>query len=109
MGIYLEHCFYRQSYITGDFSTKQARLVTVWLEDLLNEKMKLPKSLHQQNLWNELQQVFDNPRHLITRFWFLSVRRAADNIRFLLAQDKKKPMIFCWIKSAPSHRFTNGV
>ncbi len=87
-GIYLEHCFYRQSYLTGDFSPKQIQLVMSWLEDLLDEKIKLPKSLHQLNLWNELQQVFDNPIDAITRFWFLSARTAADKIAFLLEHDK---------------------
>lgn len=94
IGIYLEHCFYEDSYMAGKYNPQQTELVTDWLCDLFKTEIAQPKALQQHLLWQKIEPLYPNANDAITRFWFLSIRDTALKIQFLLKQNKENTQLF---------------
>ena len=88
IGIYLEHCFYQQSYLHGDYNIPQIELVLTWLNDVFKTTIAMPKTINHNLLWQKISPHYNNVNHAIVRFWFLSKQALPEIIGFLLTQNK---------------------
>jgi len=83
IGIYLEHCFYQNSYLCCDTNLPQLEAIILWLNHTFNTSILSPKILDHEVLWDQVEPVYKNTDQAIYHFMTLSVQSEVEKFRFI--------------------------